>query len=86
MRDVKYVAGLLLLAASVLVTWACYLKSHGAGISMGILMTIVILSYLYDHGGHIFRGKPPAPKKDRSLALDLAMRQGRNEAVRGDAH
>lgn len=85
MRDVKFVVGLLLLAACSLVTYACYLQSPGAGFSMGILLSIVILSFLYDHGRHIFGGKAPAPKRERNLAMDLAMRQGRNDSVRGDA-
>lgn len=88
MRDVKYILGLLLLAGSSLLTWACYLQSPGAGISTGILLAIVILSFLYDHGRHIFKGKPAEPRHERSHAMSLAMRQGRNEALRGsgDGH
>lgn len=85
MRRTKIIIGLVLLAACAGLTLVCYLQSHGAGISMGVLLTIVILSFLYDHGGHIFWGTPASrATRPRTLAMDLAMRQGRNDSLRGD--
>tara|TARA_R110000868_G_scaffold129632_6_gene338688 strand:+ start:5314 stop:5586 length:273 start_codon:yes stop_codon:yes gene_type:complete len=84
MRDVKYIAGLLILAASVLLTWACYLQSPGAGVSMGILLAIVIIAFFYDHRRHIFHNEAPADRPGRSMPMQMAMRTGRLTAMRQD--
>lgn len=83
MRDVKFIVGLLILAASVLLTWACYLKSPGAGIGTGTLLFIVIIAFFYDHRHHIFYGEAP-DRPGRSIPMTMAMRQGRLTAMRQD--
>lgn len=84
MRDVKFIAGLLILAGSVLLTWACYLQSPGAGIGTGILLAIVIIAFFYDHRHHIFHNEEPSDRTGRSLPMQVAMRQGRLSAMRQD--
>tara|TARA_R110000868_G_scaffold115630_3_gene308704 strand:+ start:5132 stop:5401 length:270 start_codon:yes stop_codon:yes gene_type:complete len=84
MRDVKFIVGLLILAGSVLLTWACYLQSPGAGIGTGILLAIVIIAFFYDHRRHIFNNEEPSDRTGRSMPMQMAMRQGRLSALRQD--
>ena len=73
MSDIKFLFGLAFLAASALITLACYLQAPGAGIAMGILFTIVIAAYLYDNGRDMFgkqkAAKHPDAEKIKSAAL-----------------
>lgn len=80
MRDVKFIVGLLLLAGCSLVTLACYLQSHGAGIAMGILFAIVIISFFYDHGRDIF-GRKAADHPDLERIRDAAIKHTRMTAM-----
>ncbi len=84
MRDVKFIVGLLILAGSVLLTWARYLQSPGAGIGTGILLAIVIIAFFYDHRRHIFNNEEPSDRTGRSMPMQMAMRQGRLSALRQD--
>ncbi|MES1990879.1 MAG: hypothetical protein V4441_08005 [Pseudomonadota bacterium] len=81
MRKAKIIFGLVLFGICAGVTFACYLVSHGAGIGTGILLAIVVSSFLYDHGRHIFRGTP-APTTKQSVAVKTAMMQGQLSALR----
>jgi len=81
MRKAKIVFGLILFGVCAGITFACYRVSHGAGIGTGLLLGIVISSFLYDHGRHIFRGTPALSDK-QSLAMKTAMMQGQLSAVR----
>ncbi|MGV8997912.1 MAG: hypothetical protein ACOH12_13275 [Parvibaculaceae bacterium] len=81
MRKAKIVFGLVLFGICAGVTFACYRVSHGAGVGTGILLGIVIMSFLYDHGRHIFRGTPASATK-QSVAVKAAMMQGQLSAIR----
>lgn len=80
MRGAKIIIGLILLATSAGISFACYWQSPGAGIAMGTLFTIVIISFLYDHGRHIFGGTT-APHPDRERIREAAVKHTRMTAM-----
>lgn len=81
MRKAKIIFGLVLFGVCAGITTACYLVSQGAGIGTGILLTIVVSAFLYDHGRHIFRGEPSVTP-EQSAAMKTAMMQGQLTALR----
>jgi UDP-N-acetylmuramoylalanine-D-glutamate ligase len=84
MRGFKIIFGVALLLASALITAACYVQSHGAGISTGALLAIVVTAYVYDHRHHLFGQAEGNAFADRSNATKIAMHQGRLTAMRHD--
>ena len=81
MSDIKFLLGLGFLAGSVLTTLACYLKAPGAGFAMGILFTIVILSFLYDNGGKMFRRSKKMDPSDVDKVKAAAVKHTRMTAM-----
>jgi len=84
MRGFKITFGIMLLLASVAVTAACYLQSHGAGIGTGSLLAIVITAYVYDHWQHLFGRSKHNAAAGLSTGTKLAMHQGRLTALQQD--
>jgi UDP-N-acetylmuramoylalanine-D-glutamate ligase len=84
MRGFKITFGLALLLVSALITVACYVQSHGAGIGTGSLLAIVITAYVYDHRHHLLGQTDGNAFADRSNATKIAMHQGRLTAMRHD--
>ena len=58
MRTFKITVTLILAAFCIGVTGAIYLQSEGAAISVGALLFLVIVSFLYDHRSTIFSSEP----------------------------
>lgn len=65
MRIFKIVVALLLAATCIGVTGAIYLQSEGAAIAVGLLLALVVVSFLIDHRKSIFSG---GARRDKSLA------------------
>ncbi len=84
MRGFKIICGVALLLASIAVTAACYIQSHGAGIGTGALLFIVITAYVYDHGRDILGKAETSAVANRSNATKVAMNQGRLTAMQHD--
>jgi apolipoprotein N-acyltransferase len=82
MRTFKISIAVFLVLASSAITALTYLQSHGAGISTGILLLLVIVAYTYDHRHHIFGLEVPGSVRPR--AQTVAMHQGRLTAMRQD--
>ncbi|HUD50294.1 hypothetical protein [Parvibaculum sp.] len=83
MRAFKITFALLLVLASIAITGLTYIQSHGAGISTGILLVLVIVAYAYDHRHHLFGMDTPEARR-RSAVQTVALRQGRLTAMRQD--
>ena len=81
MSDIKFLLGLGFLAGSVLTTLACYLKAPGAGFAMGILFTIVILSFLYDNRGKTARKSKQMESTDVDKIKAAAVKHTRMTAM-----
>lgn len=81
MSDIKFLLGLGFLAGSVLTTLACYLKAPGAGFAMGILFTIVILSFLYDNSGKTARKSKKTNSSDVDKIKTAAVKHTRMTAM-----
>lgn len=75
MRTFKIVVALLFAAASIGVTGAIYLQSEGAAIAVGLLLALVIVSFLIDYRKSIFRGGAPRGKSFTDKA-GVAVAQG----------
>ncbi len=73
MRTFKIIVALILAAFCIGVTGAIYLQSEGAAISVGSLIFLVIVSFLYDHRRSIFSGGPSRARlQDEKTATALA--------------
>jgi|SRR5690606_38816399 hypothetical protein len=83
MRGFKITVLIVMLLGGALVTWLTYIQSHGAGISTGILLGLVIVSFLLDHRTHIF-ATGQRGKDNPELARQIALRQARVTAMRQD--
>lgn len=83
MRRAKIIIGLMLVAISAGISFACYWQSPGAGIAMSTLFTIIIISFLYDHGRHIFGGVA-TPRPDRERIKETAVKHTRMTAMMED--
>lgn len=83
MRAFKIVFAMLLILASVAITGLTYIQSHGAGISTGILLMLVITAYVYDHRHHLFGMETPELRR-RSAVQTVALRHGRLTAMHQD--
>ncbi|MFZ3034075.1 MAG: hypothetical protein WA138_08685 [Parvibaculum sp.] len=81
MSDIKFLLGLAFLAGSALTTLACYLKAPGAGIAIGILFIIVIISFLYDNSRQIFGKSKDAERPDADKIKAAAMKHTRMTAM-----
>ncbi len=81
MRGAKIIIGLGLVAISLAISLACYVQSPGAGIAMGTLFTILIISFLYDHGRHIFFGGRTPAHPDLEKIRDTAIKHTRMTAM-----
>lgn len=81
MRAFKVGLALILVFGGATITALTYLQSHGAGISTGCLMLLIIIAYTYDHRHHIFGLDLPSAGK-RPSAQSVAMHQGRLTAMR----
>lgn len=81
MGDITFLAGLAILAASALTTFACYLKAPGAGVAVGILFAIVIISFLYDNGRQIFGKSKAAEIPDADKIKAAALKHTRMTAM-----
>jgi hypothetical protein len=86
MRRLKIVFGALLLLASIAVTAACYLQSHGAGIGTGALLFIVITAYVHDHWNQLLGRSATNGIDNLSVGTKLAMHQGRLTAMKQDGN
>ena len=58
MRTFKITVAIILAAFCIGITGAIYLQSEGAAISVGALLVLVIVSFLYDHRRSIFSSAP----------------------------
>jgi len=83
MRAFKIGLALILVLASAAITALTYLQSHGAGVSTGVLLLLVIVAYVYDHRHHIFGTRQPGGAK-RDHTQMIALHQGRLTAMRQD--
>ncbi|MBO6633512.1 hypothetical protein [Parvibaculum sp.] len=73
MRTFKITVALVLAAFCIGVTGAIYLQSEGAAISVGALIFLVIVSFLYDHRRSIFTSDPARSHlKDDKTATAVA--------------
>lgn len=83
MRAFKIGLALTMLFGGATITALTYLQSHGAGISTGILILLMVFAFTYDHRHHIFGLEGPEGNLT-PRARTLAMRQGRLTAMRQD--
>lgn len=65
MRTFKIIVAVALAALCIGLTGAIYLQSEGAALSVGTLLVLVIVSFLYDNRRSIFSG-------DKSMRAKLA--------------
>ncbi len=86
MRAFKISVALVLVLGSAALAGLTYIQSHGAGISTGVLLALVIISYTYDHRHQIFgTGEPAGREGDApSSVKGVATKHGRLIAMHQD--
>ena len=73
MRAFKIIVAIVLSAFCIGITGSIYLQSEGAAISVGLLLFLVIASFLYDHRRSIFSGEASRPRiQDEKTATAVA--------------
>lgn len=74
MRTFKIVLALLIAAFCIGVTGLIYLQSGGAATGVGLLMGLVVVSFVFDNRSAIFSGSPrkPAPGDKTGVAVAQA--------------
>ena len=73
MRTFKITIAWILVAFCVGITGAVYLQSQGAAVAVGSLLSLVLVSFLYDHRTSIFSpGEAKAKKKDELTGTAVA--------------
>ncbi|MEQ8267956.1 MAG: hypothetical protein RH982_12210 [Parvibaculum sp.] len=72
MRTFKIVVALLLAAFCIGVTGAIYLQNEGAAIAVGLLIGLVLVSFLIDHRRSIFTGGGDGKALDRKAGVGIA--------------
>ena len=75
MRNFKTVIAVVLIALLVGVTGAIYMQSEAAAISVGSLLGLVLLSFLYDNWSVLFGGGSAparAPRGKAGIAIGQA--------------
>ncbi|MDZ4380357.1 MAG: hypothetical protein U0942_03345 [Parvibaculum sp.] len=88
MRTFKIVIAAILAALLVGVTGAIYLQSEGAAMSVGSLLALVLLSFVYDNRSQLFGGgaataRAPGGKAGVAIGQATALTRFGEGEVRG---
>lgn len=90
MRTFKIIVALLLAAFCIGITGSIYLQSEGAAIAVGLLLVLVVVSFVFDHRQSLFGGsreRPPAGDKTGvAIAQGTALTRFAEGEVRGTAN